>query len=320
MGFRISDATIFLNAVRYNRMNRYRLTQLQDQVGSGRRITSLADDPSDAARVLGLRRDAARLQQFDRSIDSARSRLEPSESQLASLNELLTRLRELAVQAGNYTTDEFAEQRDAIRVEVEERFDELFQLANARFGDGYLFSGYRTDLPAFTRGGDFVDGLVDAVNPTATYNGDANVLRVQIGEASQIEASVPGSAIFSGDFDGDAATDAGRVNLFDVVREFRNRLLDPSTGDPSDMTADLDLASGQVLEVRGRIGATLNRLKTTEDQILDLGLALESERMALEDVDVAEAATRLARYETTYQASLAVTARVIQPSLLDFLG
>lgn len=317
MSFRISDATIFLNAVRYNQMNRYRLSQVQDQIGSGRRINSLADDPGDAARVLGLRRDAARLQQFDRSIDAARARLEPSESQLASLSDLLIRLRELALAAGSPAT---TEEHDKIQVEVEQRFDELFQIANTRFGDGYLFSGYRTDLPAFTRGGDFTDGLVDAVNPTATYNGDANVLEIQIGEASRIEASVPGSAIFGGDFDGDSAIDTGRVNLFDMVREFRNRLLDPSTGDPKDMTGDLDLALNQVLEMRGRIGATLNRLDTTEQQITDLGLALETERMSLEDVDPIEANSRLAHYEYTYQASLAATARVIQPSLLDFLS
>jgi flagellar hook-associated protein 3 FlgL len=317
MSFRISDATIFLNAVRYNRMNRYRLTQLQDQMGSGRKLTSLADAPGDAARVLGMRRDAARLEQFGRGIGAARARLEPTESQLASLSDLLTRLRELAVASGNPA---YAAERDKLQVEVEQRFDELFQIANTRFGDGYLFSGFRTDLPAYTRAGDFTDGVVDAANPTATYNGDTRVLEIQIGEASRVEASVPGSAVFAGDFDGNGSTDTGRVNLFDVVREFRNRLLDPTTGNPADMTGDLDLAIRQVLEMRGRIGATLNRLDTTEQQILDLGAALETERVSLEDIDVAEAATRLARYETTYQASLAVTARVIQPSLLDFLS
>ena len=317
MGFRISDATIFLNAVRYNRMNRYRLTQLQDQMGSGKKITSLADAPGDAARILGLRRDKARLEQFERGIGAARARLEPTESQLSSLSDLLTRLRELAVEAGNPA---YASERDKIQTEVEQRFDELFQVANARFGDGYLFSGYRTDTQAYTRGGAFTAGVVDSVNPTATYNGDTNALQIQIGEASSIQASVPGSAVFDGDFDGNGATDAGRVNLFDVVRAFRNRLVDPTTGNPADMTGDLDLAIRQVLEVRGSVGATLNRLDTTEQQITDLGVTLETERVSLEDIDVAEAATRLASYQTTYQASLAVSARVMQPSLLDFLS
>lgn len=318
MGFRVSDATIFLNAVRHTRLNRYRLSQVQEQIGSGKRINSLGDDPSDATRVLGLRRDTARLEQFERGVESARSRLVPSEGQLANLTDLLSRLRELALTAQDPDTQT---KRDQIRVEVEERFEELFQIANTRYGDGYLFSGYRTDQPAYTRGGDFVDGLVDAVNPTATYNGDTNVLQIRIGEASQIESNVPGSAIFAGDFDGDNATDTNRVNLFDTVRELRNRLLDPAVaGDPKDMVDDLDLAIGQVVEVRGRIGAMLNRLDTTDDQIDGLKLTLETERSAIEDLDLVEASTRLASEETAYRASLAVTSRVIQPSLLDFLG
>jgi flagellar hook-associated protein 3 FlgL len=317
MAFRVSDATIFLNAVRHTRYNRYQLSQVQEQIGTGKRINSLGDDPSDATRVLGMRRDLARIEQFERGIDSARARLEPGESQLASLTDLLSRLRELALQA---TDPDTQGKRDQIRAEVEERFEELFQIANTRHGDGYLFSGYRTDLPAFTRGSEFAEGVVDAVNPTATYNGDANVQLIRIGEASQIEASVPGSAIFQGDFDGDGATDANRVNLFDTVRELRNRLLDPTTGDPVAMTAELDVAIQQVLEVRGRSGAMLNRLDTTENQLESLKLALETERSGLEDLDLIEASTRLAGWETAYQASLAVTSRVIQPSLLDFLG
>jgi flagellar hook-associated protein 3 FlgL len=317
MGFRVSDATIFLNALRHTRLNRYRLSQVQDQFGSGKRINSLGDDPGDATRVLGLRRDAARLEQFDRSIESARTRLVPSESQLSSLTDLLSRLRELALAA---TDPDTQGKRDQIRAEVEERFEELFQIANTRHGDGYLFSGYRTDLPAYTRGSDFPLGVVDAVNPTATYNGDANVQLIRIGEASQIEASIPGSVVFEGDFDGDGATDANRVNLFDTVRELRNRLLDPTTGDPKAMTGELDLAIQQVVEVRGRIGAMLNRLDTTEDQLGNLKLALETERSAIEDLDPIEASTRLVSHETTYRASLAVTSRVIQPSLLDFLS
>jgi flagellar hook-associated protein 3 FlgL len=74
-----------------------------------------------------------------------------------------------------------------------------------------------------------------------------------------------------------------------------------------------------VLEVRGGIGATLNRLDTTSSQIDTLKVTLETERSGLEDIDLVEASTRLASYETAYQASLQVTSRVIQPSLLNFL-
>ena len=97
MGYRISDATIFHNAVRNTRLNRFGLSQLQAQLGSGKRLVSMGDDPTSGTRILALRRTDARLDQLDRNIDAARRRLEPTESQLASLSGLLSRLRELAV-------------------------------------------------------------------------------------------------------------------------------------------------------------------------------------------------------------------------------
>ena len=42
-------------------------------------------------------------------------------------------------------------------------------------------------------------------------------------------------------------------------------------------------------------------------------------RSQLQDLDIAEGITKLATAETTYRASLAVGARILQPSLLDFL-
>ena len=82
MAFRISDATIFNNAIRNARLNRFDLSKLHSQLSSGKRVNSLADDPSDASRILKLRRGATRLEQFSRNIDSARGRLEPVEQAL----------------------------------------------------------------------------------------------------------------------------------------------------------------------------------------------------------------------------------------------
>ncbi len=318
MGFRISDSTIFARAVRSAQLNRFSLSHLQGQLATGKRLNSLGDDPVDATRVLALRRTENRLDQFERNIGAAERRLQPSESQLASLSNLLIRLRELAVDVDSFQQE--PDQRDQFRAEVEQRFDELFQIANTRSADGYLFSGFRSDQQTYTRGGAFPAG-VDAVNPTATYGGDANVIQIQINESTTVDASIPGGMAFAGDFDGDGTTDAGRVNLFDVVRDFRNRLVDPAVaGNPLDVTGDLDLAINQVLEVRGSIGARLNRLETTANQIENMKLTLETERSALEDLDLISASTELVSRENTFQASLAVSARVIQPSLLDFLS
>ena len=70
MPFRISDATVFSDAVRHARRNRFALHELQGQISSGRRITSVADHPSDAARILALRRAGDHVTQLQRNIDA----------------------------------------------------------------------------------------------------------------------------------------------------------------------------------------------------------------------------------------------------------
>ncbi len=323
MAFRISDTTIFNDAVRNTRLNRFALSELQSQVSSGKRVNSLADDPSDAARILNLRRISARVDQFDRNIDSATSKLEPVESALTSVTELLTRLRELAVSA-----DQEEAQFDLIKAEVEERFAELVGISNSQGENGYLFGGFASDAEPFTTTGAFANGVVDILNPAVTYNGDFGVQEIQIAESSTIEASVPGAGVFRGDFDGNGATDAGRVNLFDLIRDLRNRLEDPNAAadptfganpGPLEVVDEIDSALEQILQVRGGIGAKLNRLDATRVQLDNLRITFEAERSAIEDLDLLSASAELVQRENTFQASLAVTARVIQPSLLDFL-
>ncbi|MFQ5513599.1 MAG: flagellar hook-associated protein FlgL [Myxococcota bacterium] len=319
MVFRVSESTIFDQALRSTRLNRFALHELQSKISSGKRVTSLGDDPGAATEILGLRRGLSRLEIFERNIQGARTNLEHSEAALSSLTDVLSRLRELAVSA-DIEEGEF----DKIKPEVEQLFDEVLRIANTEIAGRFLFGGFDTQSLPFTKVGSFVDGVVNTSSPPepyAQYGGDNGVLQIQIGESSTVDASVTGRVIFFGSNDGDDTPDTGRVDIFDVIRDLRNRLEDPTTvGPPADTTARLDSALDQVLAVRGRLGATLNRLDIAETQLANLKVSLETQRSAVEDLDLISAATELANRENTFQASLSVTARVIQPSLLNFLG
>lgn len=315
MPVRISDTTVFDNAVRNIQRNRVRLAELQQQVGSGKRIQSLADDPGDAARVLSMRRTIARLDQYQRNIDAARGVLEPTESALASATDVLARLRELAVSA-DIETAEF----DMIQAEVEALYEEMVRLGNSHAGDRYLFGGFATSAAPFVQAGVF-DPNADAPPPSINYGGDAGLQQIDIGEASRIDANVPGSAVFLGDDDGDGTfPDAGRVDVFEVIQDFRNALRNQDTTAILGAIGDLDLAIDQVVQTRGKIGARLNRLEMADSQLEGFKLTLTAQRSNLEDVDVVEAITALRNQENTLQASLGVTARVLPPSLMDFLS
>ncbi|MGH8192869.1 MAG: flagellar hook-associated protein FlgL [Woeseiaceae bacterium] len=160
------------------------LDRTQQQIASGRRILSPADDPIAAARSLKLRESVSRLTQFDRNATMATNRLSYEESALQSVNNVLQRVRELALQANNATQSN--ESRQLIAVEMRQHIDALVQLANQQDGNGrYLFSGNR-------------DGIEPVVRTGASfaYNGDQGQRFVQIGENRQIADGDPGSAVF----------------------------------------------------------------------------------------------------------------------------
>jgi flagellar hook-associated protein 3 FlgL len=124
--------------------------ETQQQIASGRKYATAADDPLGAVRVERLNRELALREQYQQNIDLAESELRLEEASLEQAIDLLQRVRELAVQAGNpINTDA---DRAFIAAEVETRLDELLELMNTRLASGdYLFGGTAGGEPPFVR-------------------------------------------------------------------------------------------------------------------------------------------------------------------------
>ena len=157
---RISTRSAYLNGLAAIQQLQASLDRTQRQISSGRRILTPSDDPIAASRALELRESLSRLQQFDRNGTIVANRLSQEESALNSVNNVLQRVRELALQANNATQSD--ESRKLIAIEMREHLGNLVQLANQQDGNGgYLFSGNLEDTQTVTRMGS-----------TFTYNGD----------------------------------------------------------------------------------------------------------------------------------------------------
>ena len=74
-----------------------------------------------------------------------------------------------------------------------------------------------------------------------------------------------------------------------------------------------------LLQVRGEVGAKVNMIDIMSERITDVGINLKELLSKTKDTDVAETQIQLVTAEAAYRASLAVTARIIQPTLVDFL-
>lgn len=167
--------------------NQSGLSDVQQQIATGRRILTPAADPIGSARALDLSAFHADIQQFQRNIDAGASRLGLEETALVSATEIVQRVRELTVQGLNPTLTAGA--RGGIAVEVRERLTQLVQTANTREANGeYLFAGNATRTQPF----------VSAAAPGSpvAYAGDQGQRMLAVGPGGTLPTGDPGSEVF----------------------------------------------------------------------------------------------------------------------------
>ncbi len=182
---RISTAQMHRSALNGMLDQQSKLNRTQLEIASGERIQSPSDDPAGATAVLALEQTLAATGQYQKNAQSARNRLSQEEDILAKINNVMDRVRELALQANNATLSN--KDREMLAVEVDQRLDEVLGYANARDANGeYIFAGYQGLSQPFV-----VDG-----SGTVRYNGDSGQRFVQIGAESQLAIGDSGTRVF----------------------------------------------------------------------------------------------------------------------------
>lgn len=161
------------------------LARLQQQVSTGQRISSPADDPVGAAQMTLFQQGIDRVQAYATNADTAERRLSLEEASLNQATDVLLRARELAVQAGGASALA-PEARQAIANEIRELLDSMVDIANAQDGEGrYLFAGNNVQTRAFEQQGGQV-----------VYQGDQGVRVQRISDDRSIQENDSGADVF----------------------------------------------------------------------------------------------------------------------------
>jgi len=269
------------------------LQAITEKVSSSKQLNRPSDDPADVRSAIGLHDTLAQLNQYLRNIDSASSKISAQDTALASAGDLLQRANELAIEGANGTLD--ASQRQAIAAEVSQLIESMAQDASARVGDEYIFSGFRVDRAPYQ---------VTGPGQVGTYQGDHGIVVARVGPASTMQVNMAGDAVFQ--------------PAIDALTQLQ---ADLTGGQPVQQSTigQVQTALTTLTQARAAEGARANRLdaaKTSQEALTTSNQALLSQ---LEDTDMPSAITELTRRQTTYQATLAVTAKVMQTNLLDYL-
>ena len=185
MSIRLSTSAMHDLAVTAMLRQQAALSKIQNQVASGKRIQTPADDPVAAAQLYELNRTQSQVDQFNNNSAAATGRLQLEEQALADSGTVLQRVRELVVQANNASLTD--SDRQSIVTELQSRISELQDIANRKDSNSdYLFAGYSAATQPFVRGSSGAMG----------YFGDAGVRRIQIDAAQFVTDGDAGSAVF----------------------------------------------------------------------------------------------------------------------------
>jgi len=275
-----------------------RLFDAQEVVATEKIINRPSDDPIGMGKVLDYRKSISSIDQYQRNITQGKMWIEHSEVVLDEVNDLLRQAKEIAVVQSEGSSER--DDRATAAQQVKNIYDQVMQLANTKLGNRYMFAGHETGAVPFTR---------DAAY-NATYNGDAGEIRMIIGENTDLDVNADGVQVFNNGTD-----------TFDVLRQLKDALENPvyNQADISNQVQPLIDAGTQVEIARSEGAANYTRLELTESQLKILKLNVENMLSETEDADMAQAIVKLKNEETAYETALAAAARVIQPSLINFL-
>ena len=291
---RVTDQTMTMSAQRSLGARQARLAASQATASSGVRLARPSDDPVGAGDALRVRAQAAATAQYQRNINDGTGWLTALDSSLGSATSLLRQVRDLTVQGGNGSLNQDA--RDALAQQVDELRKDLLSTANTRYLGRNVFAG-TSDVD-----GAFADGA------PPTFNGapGASVQR-RVGPDQTVRVDADGAAIFG----------TGANSVFTVLDGIASDLRGGT--EPTARLQALDSGMKAVMSGRSDIGSRLAQVQRAGQSATATQTSLEAQRSGIEDVDLGKAALDLQLQQTAYQAALAVTAKVLQPSLTDFL-
>ncbi|WP_226618570.1 flagellar hook-associated protein FlgL [Cytobacillus firmus] len=284
---RVTQSMLSNNMLR-NLSNSYsRMDKLQDQISTQKKFTKPSDDPVAAMMGMNYRTDLNRIQQFTRNIGEVRNWVDSTDDALDKGVLALQRIRELTLQASNGTLE--GDQRKAIAEEVKQLKEHLQNLGDTQVGGKYIFNGNQTNVRPSESG--FQSGTIE----------------LEVFSGIKIPVNTEGKALF-----GDMLSDEGDIQKLITALETN----DPAVGD---MLETVDKNIDNFLSARALIGAKQNRVELMEDRLSQQEVFSTRILSDNEDIDMEKAIIELTTQESIHRAALSVGARIIQPSLTDFL-
>lgn len=324
---RVTQSMLSNNMLRNLSSSYNKMGKLQDQLNTGKKVNRPSDNPVVAMKGIAYRHQVAKVEQFKRNVGDVHNWLDSTDAALDNAGQILHRARELMV---NVPTDSMTyDDRQKIVEELKQLQEGMRDVANSKVGDKYIFSGTKTGSPLFINGKKDetpkgytaieVNGKVTGYKLDVTEtNGVQREVKIEVFDGVELQVNTLGFG------------DGKDTGIFDRIDDKFTAMIkdiqgenppNPPTNQPDldKHIASMDDALNIVLEARAVVGARQNRAELMDNRLDLQEMAAKKQMSQNEDIDYEVVITDLMTQESIHRAALSVGARIIQPTLVDFL-
>ncbi|ASB87176.1 flagellar hook-associated protein FlgL [Bacillus sonorensis] len=301
---RVTQGMIARNSLRYINSSYGKLDKLQSQISSGKKITRASDDPIVAMKSLKYNTQLSQVQQYKSNASQAFTWLENTETNITEGIDVMQKVRELVVKAKNNTNGD--DELQAIGVEIGQLKEQLTQIANTQVNGRYIFNGTNSDVAPIVKNADG-SYTYNFENYTSTSD-----VTINVSPNATLKVNANPITAFGGQ------SDSGQ-NVFQMLDSLEQALKSGSLDGMDAILSDIDQFSSQMSAERSDIGARYNRL-----ELINTRLSAQEETSTKvlsdnEDVELEEVITDFITQQSVHRAALSVNAKIVQPTLIDFL-
>ena len=304
----VSTSLMFDRAIAQMGITQDRLSKTQTQLSTTKQINKPSDAPDQAATITRLKSAIDRQNAYVSTINSFKDKLSQQETAASNATDVLTRLKELTIQAANDTYS--GVDRKSIDLEVMQLRDQLLSLANTQDVNGnFIFSGSRVGKQAFATD----------ENGKLVYQGDQTVSATGVGDQSAVDINRSGTNPFDKIVRLDENNKKMAVGFFQVIDDLSAALQSNNSGDIKRAVGEMTTLQQGLSDSLASIGAATNKIDNQASLAEENVLRMKSTLSQVEDTDYTEAITKMNKDILALQAAQSSFAKIAQLNLFDYI-
>ena len=322
---RITNASMVRSHLYDTQNNLTNMSKINQQISTGKVINTVSDDPHKAIKIMNINNEIKYTEKYNSNIDEAVGWMNTTDGALESTGNLLNEIKETILKVGNGTYSQ--NEMKSLNADINEKIKQLADTLNSTYGGKYLFAGTNVD-DAPLKVVENPDGSVK-LEFSKDKNGqtipNTDDLKADISSGINIDYNISVGEILNIK-DGNGNT----VNLLDEINNLSTLMNDIANGDEqtaakaketllNDTKGKIDKLFDHVVNERTSLGvrvSTAEKIKELNDEDI---LNIQDVLSKTQDTDVVEKFIELKSAEMIYQASIQVGAKLIQPTILDYI-